>query len=39
MDNTIIPFEMFGEIMDLRMAIVASGNAIIGFGRFDLLIF
>lgn len=30
---------MFAEFMDLRMAVVAPGNAIMGARRFDLIVF
>jgi hypothetical protein len=39
MDNAIMPFVMFAELMNLRMTVVAGGNAVISTGGPDLLIF
>lgn len=34
-----MPFVMFAELMNLRMAVVAGGNAVIRTGCLDLLVF
>jgi len=39
MDNAIVPFVMLGKIMNLSMAVVTSGDTIIGTGGLDLIIF
>ena len=39
MDNAIMPFVMFAELMNLRMTVMAGGNAVIRSGCLDLLVF
>ncbi len=39
MDDTIMSFVMFAEFMNLRMAVVAGGNAVIRTSGLDLLVF
>ncbi len=39
MDDAIMRFVMFAELMNLRMAVMAGGNTVIRTGGLDLLVF
>lgn len=39
MDDAIMPFVMFAELMNLRMTVVAGGNAVIRTGGLYLIVF
>lgn len=39
MNDAIMPFEMFAELMNLRMTVVAGGNAVIRTGGLYLIVF